>query len=109
MSPCEYAWTSFDRNCLIFEHTAIRDETSLKNHPTEKPIQLYKWLLSNFAKAGDKILDTHVGSASSLIACREMGFSYVGYEIDEDYYKAACGRLQGFTDQMNIFDFKEGE
>lgn len=74
-------------------------------HPTQKPVALYKWLLEHYAKAGDKILDTHVGSASSLIACRECGFKYVGFEIDEDYYKLAQERLQAAENQMNIFDF----
>ena len=63
-------------------------------HPTQKPIKLYTWLLSNYAKAGDKILDTHVGSASSLIACERMGFQYVGFEIDKEYYRLAQKRLE---------------
>ena len=73
-------------------------------HPTQKPVALYKWLLTNYAKQGDKILDTHVGSASSLIACREMGFEYVGYEIDTDYYNAASKRLEAAKAQVNIID-----
>ena len=72
-------------------------------HPTQKPIALYKWLLKNYAKEGDIILDTHVGSASSLIACEDMGFEYVGYEIDEDYYKAASKRLDTFLSQIRMF------
>ena len=73
-------------------------------HPTQKPVQLYKWLLMNFAKQGDKILDTHVGSASSLIACHDLGFQYVGFEIDTDYYNLAKKRLEQETAQMNILD-----
>lgn len=63
-------------------------------HPTQKPVRLYTWILNEFAKAGDKILDTHVGSASSLIACERMGFQYVGFEIDKTYYDLASKRLE---------------
>ena len=63
-------------------------------HPTQKPVALYRWLLENYAKPGDLILDTHVGSASSLIACESMGFNYVGYEIDPEYYEAAKKRME---------------
>ena len=73
-----------------------------KIHPTQKPIQLYKWLLMNYAKQGDKILDTHVGSASSLIACYDMGFDYIGFEIDEDYYKAAQKRIEENKAQIRM-------
>jgi site-specific DNA-methyltransferase (adenine-specific) len=65
-----------------------------KIHPTQKPVALYTWLLNNYAKKGDKILDTHVGSASSLIACHKLGFEYIGFEIDKDYYKSATARLK---------------
>jgi len=64
-----------------------------KIHPTQKPVALYRWLLENYAKPGQLILDTHVGSASSLIACESMGFDYVGFEIDPDYYAAAKNRM----------------
>ena len=73
-------------------------------HPTQKPIALYKWLLSNYAKPGDKILDTHVGSASSLIACHHMGFEYWGFELDADYYRAATERLNKVKAQVDIFE-----
>lgn len=91
MSMAEYAWTSFSSNAKVFEK-APQDKKRF--HPTQKPIELYAWLLSNYAKAGDKILDTHVGSASSLIACERMGFQYVGFEIDEEYYRQASRRLE---------------
>ena len=71
-------------------------------HPTQKPIALYKWLLMNYAKQGDKILDTHVGSASSLIACYDMGFDYIGFEIDEDYFKAAQKRIEENKAQIRM-------
>lgn len=73
-------------------------------HPTQKPIALYKWLLHNYAKKGDLILDTHVGSASSLIACYDMGFDAVGFELDKDYYEASKKRLEEFMAQGRLFD-----
>ena len=73
-------------------------------HPTQKPIELYKWLLHNYAKKGDLILDTHVGSASSLIACYDMGFDAVGFELDKDYYEASKKRLEEFMAQGRLFD-----
>lgn len=108
MAMCEYAWVSMYGNAKVYDHMSTRDSTSGKFHPTEKPIDLYKWLLTNYAKPGDKILDTHVGSASSLIACRELGFDYVGFEISEYYYNKAAERLQAAKDQLNIYDFLGG-
>ena len=71
-------------------------------HTTQKPVALYKWLLKNYAKQGDLILDTHVGSASSLIACYDMGFDAVGIELDPDYYKASTRRLDDFMAQPRL-------
>jgi site-specific DNA-methyltransferase (adenine-specific) len=73
-------------------------------HPCQKPVDLYKWLLHNYAKEGDLILDTHVGSGSSIIACIDKGFDYIGYEIDADYYKAMQDRIYYFTRQTGLFD-----
>ena len=89
----EFAWTSFDRSAKSFYYSPMQDSKE-RIHPTQKPVKLYKWLLQNYAKDGDLILDTHVGSASSLIACYDMGFDYVGFELDEDYYKSACERIE---------------
>jgi len=72
-------------------------------HPTQKPIKLYKWLLKNYAKQGDKILDTHLGSGSSAIAAHDMEFDFVGCEIDKDYYDAACKRFKEQTMQQKLF------
>ena len=72
-------------------------------HPTQKPVALYHWLLNNYAEEGDKILDTHVGSASSLIACHDMGFEYLGFELDEDYYRMASERLEAHKAQLSLF------
>jgi len=94
MSDCELAYSSFNvptRVVVINRVELLKDGTI---HPTQKPLKLYKWLLKNYAKPGDKILDTHVGSASSLIACYDMGFEYIGFEIDKDYYEAAQERMR---------------
>jgi site-specific DNA-methyltransferase (adenine-specific) len=88
----ELAWTSFDR---VLKQYKKRSETFDRIHPTQKPVSLYRWVLRNFAENGQLILDTHVGSGSSLIACKELGFDYVGFEIDEDYYRDASKRLAG--------------
>ena len=100
MAMCEYAWTSFNQNSKWIE---IAPQNPNRIHPTQKPVELYKWLLSKFAKPGDKILDTHVGSASSLIACYEYGFDFIGFEIDKDYYEAAQKRLQAVMSQVSMF------
>lgn len=73
-------------------------------HPTQKPIALYDWLLSRYAKPGDKILDTHVGSASSLISCHKNGFDYIGFEKDPYYYDLANKRLEEYKSQITLFD-----
>ena len=92
MAMCEYAWASFDSSAKVFDCSPQRQDGRF--HPTQKPIALYKWILSNYAEKGDKILDTHVGSASSLIACYDLGFDYVGFEIDEEYYNLAAKRIE---------------
>lgn len=73
-------------------------------HPTQKPIALYDWILSRYAHPGDKILDTHVGSASSLIACYKNGFDYIGFEKDPYYYELANKRLEEYKSQITLFD-----
>ena len=83
----------------------VADDKSERIHPTQKPVALYKWLLTNYAKQGDKILDTHVGSASSLIACYDLGFDYVGFEIDKEYYRLAKERLDAEMAQIR-FDWR---
>ena len=96
MSMAELAYISegLGTTSKIFEYAPQGTKEDPRIHPTQKPVALYKWLLQKYAKEGDKILDTHVGSASSLIACYDMGFDYVGFELDEDYYKAACERIE---------------
>lgn len=80
----------------------------IRIHPTQKPVALYEWILTRYAKEGDIILDTHVGSASSLIACRNTNHKFVGFELDEHYYKLSKERLDRELAQMNLFDFMGG-
>ena len=96
---CEMAWTNCKKPAKIFKLNSMQND---RMHPTQKPVALYKWLLNNYAKPGDKILDTHVGSASSLIACYDLGFEYLGFELDVDYYKMATERLEKHKSQLNL-------
>ena len=100
-SQVEMAWTSFDMPAALFSYANYWPD---KIHPTQKPVELYKFVINKYAKDGDVILDTHVGSASSLIACRETGHKYIGFEIDPVYYEAAKKRLDAAEAQVNIFD-----
>ena len=107
-ASAEYAWTNIKIPAKVFRYTihkemADRKKNGGKIHPTQKPVALYKWLLKNYAKPGDKILDTHVDSASSLVACYEYGFDFIGFEIDKDYYEAAQKRLQAVMSQVSMF------
>lgn len=102
------AWTSFDSPAKIFHYSNAgfqRKDKDERIHPTQKPVALYKWLLKNYAKEGDLILDTHVGSASSLIACEQMGFDYVGFEIDKEYYDKGVERLRIHNAQIRLDEF----
>lgn len=108
-ADCELAWTSFNtavRKFSFMWNGMMQGDMKNKEsriHPTQKPARLYTWILSNYAKPGDKILDTHVGSASSLIACYDMGFDYIGFEIDEDYYNMAQKRIEENKAQLRFF------
>lgn len=109
-ADCELAWTSFDTAVrkFKFKWQGMLQE-NMKNkeiriHPTQKPIALYEWILNNYAEPGDKVIDTHVGSASSLIACYNLGFEYMGFELDEFYYNAATKRIEERKNQMDIFN-----
>lgn len=108
MAMCEYAWTSFiNENAKIFRHIPQGNANEQRLHPCQKPIDLYVWLLNRYAKDGDIVLDTHVGSASSLIACHKTNHKFVGFELDKEYYEKSQARLDAETAQMTIFDFKE--
>jgi site-specific DNA-methyltransferase (adenine-specific) len=102
MAMCEYAWTSFNDNAKIFRFVPQGTSKEPRIHPTQKPVALYKWLLSRYAKPGDKILDTHVGSGSSLVACHEAGFDFVGFEIDRHYFELASRRLERAMAQVRM-------
>jgi site-specific DNA-methyltransferase (adenine-specific) len=101
LADCEMAWTSFDRNAKIYCH--VRNTTETRIHICQKPIDLYKWLLKNYAKEGDKIFDSHMGSQSSRIACYEGGFDYWGCELDKDYFDAGCKRFENYKLQLKLF------
>lgn len=110
MSDCELAYTSFDTPTRVFVCNRVELLNDGTIHPTQKPVKLYSWVLSLFARKGMKILDTHAGSGSSLIACyHQGGLDYVGFEIDEDYYRAAQARLEQEQAQMRLFDLLEQE
>lgn len=103
-SQWEMAWTSFDKPAALFSYSntgGANKETRI--HPTQKPTALYKWLLNQFAKAGDKILDTHMGSQSSRIASYLMGYDYWGWEIDQEYFETGNKRFLEQTAQLNMF------
>ena len=89
----EYAWTSFNSNAKVFECAPQGTKDDPRFHPTAKPIKLYQWQFLNYVKHGDRILDTHLGSGSSAIAAYDLGFEFVGIEIDKEYYEAAKDRL----------------
>lgn len=94
MAMAEYAWTSLKGNAKVFECAPQGTKTEPRFHPTQKPVALYEWLLSQYANKGYKILDTHAGSGSSLIACHRMGFEITAFEIDKEYYQKAKARLE---------------
>ena len=99
-SQVELAWTSFDRPAALFK---MCNTMPGKIHPTQKPIALYEWLFKKYAKPGDKILDTHLGSGSSRIAAYNAGLYFVGYEINELYFNLQEERYQKHTAQENLF------
>ena len=118
-SDCDLASQSFDRTIKLFKHEwrgnvqggkmNIKNEEDIINniekriHPTQKPVALYKWLLDKYAKQGDKILDTHLGSGSIAIACNDLGFDLVGSELDKDYFEALNNRFQKHIQQQSLF------
>jgi site-specific DNA-methyltransferase (adenine-specific) len=103
MSDGELAFTSFERALrrIIINRAEIMKDGAI--HPTQKPVKLYEWLLKNYAKEGDKILDTHLGSGSIAIACHNLKFDLTGYELDADYYEAATKRLKQHQAQQRLF------
>jgi len=98
----ELAWVNNGKRLRIFKHNSTQVEEGGKIHPTQKPVKLYKWLLKNYAKEGDKILDTHFGSLSIGIACWDYGYDLTAYEIDRDYFEAGKKRLEIHKAQLQI-------
>lgn len=109
-ADCELAWCSkgvarvfrYLYNGMLQENMKAKEK---RFHPTQKPVALYEWLIKNYAKDDDVILDTHVGSASSLVACHNTRHNFVGFEIDKEYFKQADERLKAEQAQMSIYDF----
>ena len=95
----ELAWTSFD--AVVKEYTK-RSDSGNRFHPTQKPVKLYEWLLMNYAKEGDKILDTHLGSGSIAIACHNLNYDLTACELDKEYFESAMKRINNHTAQLRI-------
>lgn len=123
LADAELAWTSFDRATRIFRFMwngmcqgmpgngarmqGNKTKNEIRIHPTQKPVALYAWIFSRYAKPGDKILDTHLGSGSSRIAAHNAGLDFVGFEIDSDYFRAQEERYAAHTSQISLFDMQE--
>jgi len=97
----EMAWTSFNTAVRFFRYHRGQ-QTDKRIHPTQKPVKLYEWLLMNYAKKGDKILDTHLGSGSIAIACHNLGYDLEGYELDKEYYDNALKRIKEHQSQLRL-------
>lgn len=107
-AACEYAWTNLDGTAKTFYMSPMNQKDN-RIHTTQKPVELYEWILGLYAKDGDIILDTHVGSASSLIACHNTRHKYVGFELDNYYYEKSNQRLKQHKSQITIFDILQPE
>jgi len=101
LAMCEYAWSSLQKPAKMWSLSVLKDKGKI--HPTQKPTELYEWLLMNNAKEGDKILDTHLGSGSIAIACHNLGYHLEGYELDKEYYDNALKRIKNHQAQTRIF------
>ena len=106
LSMAELAWSSFDKKCNMYNHlwAGFKKKYAVKRiHPTEKPKELYEWLLMNYAKEGDKILDTHLGSGSIAIACHNLKYDLTACELDKEYFDAAMKRIKRHQQQIQMF------
>ena len=106
-ASAEYAWTNCKKPAKVFRysiHKTMSDRKSEggKIYPTQKPVKRYEWLLMNYAKEGDKILDTHLGSGSIAIACHNLGFDLTACELDKEYYEAAIKRIKEHQSQLRL-------
>ena len=104
MAMCEYAWTSFNDNAKLFDFSSKGKD---RIHPTQKPVELYEWIFANYAKPGDKIIDTHLGSGSSRIAAYNAGLDFVGFEIDEEYFQQEEQRYKAHSNQISLLNKEE--
>ena len=102
-ADCELAWTSFDKVARYYRENIAQTNSEGRIHPTQKSIKLYEWLLTNYAKPGDRILDTHLGSGSHAIACNNLGFELTACELDADYYNASIERIKQHASQLRMF------
>lgn len=106
-ADAEIAWTSFKKVVKMFKQRQlgfiIDTKDNIRIHPTQKPSELYEWLLMNYAKEGDKILDTHLGSGSIAIACHNLGYDLTACELDTEYYEAAMKRIEEHKNQLRMF------
>ena len=107
-ADCELAYASFKKAVRKFKwrwngmFQQDMKNKEIRIHPTQKPVKLYEWLIMNYAKEGDKILDTHLGSGSIAIACHNLGYDLTACELDKEYYNAAIKRLNEHTAQLRI-------
>jgi site-specific DNA-methyltransferase (adenine-specific) len=103
MADCELAWQNIKGSTRMFRWHHFSGEHTKKIHPTQKPVSLYKWILDKYAKEGDKILDTHLGSGSIAIACHDYGFELTACELDKEYYDKAIQRIVNHKNQTKLF------
>jgi site-specific DNA-methyltransferase (adenine-specific) len=104
MSDCELAYSSFQKPTRVFiQNRCILMQEGGTIHPTQKPVKLYEWLLMNYAKEGDKILDTHLGSGSIALACHNLNYDLTACELDTEYYNASLKRLKEHQQQLTMF------
>tara|TARA_R110001632_G_scaffold191781_1_gene312592 strand:- start:88 stop:732 length:645 start_codon:yes stop_codon:yes gene_type:complete len=103
MADFELAWTSFNKSCRRFSMHHFSSGYGKKIHPTQKPVKLYEWLLMNYAKESDKILDTHLGSGSIALACHNLGYELTACELDTEYYEASIKRIKDHISQQRLF------
>lgn len=101
-ASCEFAWTSLNESAKTF-YKRPQNADIQRIHPTQKPVALYKWLLDKYAKQGDKILDTHLGSGSIAIACHDYGFDLTACELDKEYFDLATKRINQHVAQLKLF------
>ena len=100
LAMCEFAWSSIQKPAKMWSLSVLKERGKI--HPTQKPVELYEWLLINNAKDGFKILDTHLGSGSIALACHNLGYDLTACELDKEYYDAAIKRIEQHTQQLRI-------